>query len=169
MDAPGIAHVTFGLASLALGVGVFSLSKGTDAHRAVGALYVLSMFGLNVTVFLIYRVFGGFGAFHVLSLITLALLLAGFGTVLLQRPHKTWLHYHYYFMSWSYVGLLAATATELTVRVMKWPFAVAVLVPTIAVTVVGGGLVQLLKRPTLRRLAGGRQSHKRMEPTRSGA
>ena len=167
MDAPGIAHVAFGLASLVLGISVFSRRKGTNLHRAIGALYVFSMFGLNVTALLIYRVFGGFGAFHVLSLINLALLLAGFGTVLLQRPHKRWLRCHYYLMGWSYVGLLAATATEITVRVVGWPFALAVAAPTIGVTVLGGALVQFLERPTMRRL-GGRRSNKRMEPARSG-
>jgi uncharacterized membrane protein len=71
MDAPGMAHVAFGLASLGLGLGVFSSAKGTNLHRAVWALNVFSMFGLNVTALLIYRVFGRFGAFHVLSLINL--------------------------------------------------------------------------------------------------
>jgi len=168
MDVSGFVHVTFGLASLVLGVGVFSLSKGTDLHRAVGALYVFSMFGLNLTALLIYRVFAGFGVFHVLSLINLAILLAGFGTVLLQRPRKTWLRYHYYFMAWSYVGLLAATGTEITVRVVHWSFAPAVAAPTIAVTVFGGALVQFLERRTILRL-GGRRSNKRMEPSRDGS
>ena len=152
MGAPETAHVAFGLASLALGVGVFSLPKGQNVHRAVGALYVLSMVGLNVTALAIYRVFGGFGVFHVLALINLALLLAGFGAVLLQGPHNTGLDYHYYFMCWSYVGLVAATATEVTVRVVKWPLAFAVLVPTISVTILGGSLVQFLKRRTMLRV-----------------
>ena len=169
MDAPGFALVTFGLASLVLGVGVFSLSKGTDLHRAVGALYVFSMFGLNVTAMLIYRVFGGFGVFHVVSLINVALLLAGFGTVLLQRPRKRWLKYHYYFMGWSYVGLLAATGTEITVRVVHWSFVLAVAAPTIAVTLLGGAVVRVLERRTMRRLGSSPPSHKRTEPTRIGS
>jgi uncharacterized membrane protein len=152
MNAPGLAHVTFGIASLVFGAGVFSLSKGTDLHRAVGALYVFSMFGLNMTALLIYRLFGGFDVFHVLSLINLATVLTGFGTALLQRPRKNWLKCHYYFMGWSYVGLLAATATEITVRVVHWSFASAVAAPTIAVTFVGGALVVLLERRTIRRL-----------------
>jgi len=108
----GVAHVSCGFASLVLGAGVFSLGKGTDLHRAVGALYVLSMFGLNLTAMLIYNLFGGVGVFHVISLINLAILLAGFFTVLLQRPRKRWLHNHYYLMGWSYVGLWAALAAR---------------------------------------------------------
>lgn len=169
MDAPGLAHVTFGFSSIVLGVGVFSLSKGTDLHRAIGAAYVFCMFGLNLTALLIYRVFAGFGAFHVLALINLSILLAGFGTVLLQRPARRWLRYHYYFMGWSYVGLLAATATEIAVRVVHWPFVLAVAVPSIAVAFFGGALVQFLERRTIRRLGSDWRSHKRMTPTRGGA
>lgn len=101
MGAPGVTHVAFGLASLVLGAGVFSLNKGTNLHRGIGALYVLSMFGLNLTAFLIYRMFGAFGVFHVLSVINLVLLLAGFGVVLLQLPHRSWLKIHYFLMGWS--------------------------------------------------------------------
>ena len=156
MDATGLAHVTFGVASLVLGVGVFSLAKGTALHRAVGALYVFSMFGLHVTALLIYRVFGGFGVFHVISLINVGILMAGFGAVLLQYPHKHWLTYHYYFMGWSYVGLLAATGAEIAVRVVHWSFTLAVAAPTIVVTLLGGALVQVLRRRALRQLGSGR-------------
>jgi len=151
MDASGIAHVTFGFASLVLGAGIFSLPKGTDLHRTVGALYVLSLFGLNVTALLIYRVFGGFGVFHVLSLVNLAGVLIGFGAVLLKRPREAWLRYHYFFMGWSYVGLWAATGSEITTRVPGWSFGVAVAVPTVVVTVLGGAWVQLRQRRTLAR------------------
>jgi uncharacterized membrane protein len=157
MHASGIAHVILGFTSLVLGVGIFCLTKGTDLHRAVGALYVLSMFGLNVTALTIYRIFGGFGVFHVLSLINVVLLLAGFGAVLLQRPRKKWLRYHYYFMGWSYVGLWAATVSEVTTRVLGWSFVMAVAAPTIAVTLMGGAWVQLRQRRTLARFTGGRQ------------
>src|SRR5262245_23258624 len=130
---------------------------------------MFSMFGLNLTALLIYRLFGGFGVFHVLSLVNLAILLGGFGTVLLQRPHTSWLRYHYYLMGWSYVGLLAATVTEITVRVVHWSFALAVTAPTIAVVVFGGALVQLLERRTISRLGSKRRSNKRMEPPRAGS
>ena len=156
MDASGITHITFGFASLVLGVGIFSSAKGTDLHRVLGALYVLSMFGLNLTALLIYHIFGRFGVFHVLALINLGLVLAGFGTVLLKRPRERWLRNHYYFMGWSYVGLWAATMTEITVRVVGWSLGVAVAVPTIAVTVLGGAWVQLRQRRTLARVKSGR-------------
>jgi uncharacterized membrane protein len=154
MDAPGIAHVGFGLASLVLGVGIFSSRKGTDAHRVVGATYVLSMVGLNVTALLIYRMFGGFGVFHVLALINLTLLLAGFFTVLVKRPRENWLRYHYYLMGWAYVGLWAATATEFMVRIVGWSAGVGTVVPTGVVVFLGGALVQLRERRTMTKMGG---------------
>jgi predicted membrane channel-forming protein YqfA (hemolysin III family) len=121
----------------------------------VGALYVFSMVGLNLTALLIYRMFGGFDVFHVLALINLTLLLAGFFAVLVKRPRKRWLRYHYYLMGWSYVGLWAATATEIMVRIVGWSPGVGTVVPTVVVTVLGGGLVQLRERQTLKTVAGG--------------
>ena len=41
-------------------------------------------------------------------------------------------------MGWSHVGIWAATLTEITVQVLGWSFAVAVVVPTITVTMLGG-------------------------------
>jgi len=116
------------------------------------------MFGLNLTAMLIYNLFGGFGVFHVISLINLAILLAGFFTVLLQRPRKRWLHNHYYLMGWSYVGLWAAFATEITVRVVRWPLATAVTIPTVLVILLGGAFVRLREQHTMRNLRPARPS-----------
>lgn len=150
MDASGTAHVSFGFASLILGAGIFSLAKGTDLHRFVGMLYVLAMFGLNLTALLIYRMFGRFGVFHVLALSSLTVVLAGLFTVVLRRPRNRWLRNHYYLMGWSYVGLWAAFATEIMVRVVRWPLVAAVAVPTILVVLMGGGLVRILEQQTMR-------------------
>lgn len=152
MAPAAIAHVAFAFGSLVLGAGIFTLAKGTDLHRVVGVLYVLSMFGLNLTALLIYRLFGGFGVFHVLALISLATILAGLFTVMLQRPRKRWLRNHYAFMGWSYVGLWAAFASEIMVRVVRWPLAAAVALPTVLVVVLGGALVRLLEQRTLKNL-----------------
>ncbi len=72
-----LAHAGFSVASLLLGVGVFRLAKGTELHRVVGVAYVLSLFAVNVTALTIYRIFGRFGVFHALSVVNLAILLAG--------------------------------------------------------------------------------------------
>ena len=153
MDASGIAHVAFGFSSLVLGIGNFSLSKGTDLHRLVGVSYVLSTFGLNLTSLLIYKRPGGFGVFHILAFINLAILLGGFFTVFLRRPRKQWLRYHYYLMCWSYVGLWAITVAEVMVRVVRLRLSVAMAVPTVMVMLLGGTLIWRRERQALAHLA----------------
>ncbi len=152
MQAAGLAHAGFSVASLLLGVGVFRLAKGTELHRVVGVAYVLSLFAVNVTALTIYRIFGRFGVFHALSVVNLAILLAGFGAAFLKRPRGAWLQYHYYFMGWSYVGLCAAAGAELAVRIPGVSFLAGVLVPTVVITVLGGARVQVSRRQTLARI-----------------
>jgi hypothetical protein len=45
MDAPGLAHVAFGFASLMLGLGVFCLSKGTAPAVAAPTIAVTVLGG----------------------------------------------------------------------------------------------------------------------------
>ena len=61
---------------------------------------------------------------------------------LLRNPRpRNWKHHHYYCIAWSYVGLIAAAATELVVRMglpatrgQAWAVSFAV---TIAATAIG--------------------------------
>jgi uncharacterized membrane protein len=106
------AHTFFGFASLAFGLSVFLMRKGTSRHKLIGKCYVGVMLGLNLTAFGIYKVFGGFGLFHWLAVLSLATLIPAYLAVLFRTKIKTWLSYHYEFMAWSYIGLLAATSNE---------------------------------------------------------
>jgi uncharacterized membrane protein len=112
----GLIHLL--TASLALIFGSFVLAdaKGTVFHRRVGYLYALSMLGLNVTAFMIYRLFGRFGVFHWTAVVSLVTLLAGMIPVILRRPAKHWLGLHFNFMYWSVFGLYAAFVAEMATR-----------------------------------------------------
>jgi uncharacterized membrane protein len=116
MGILGLIHVGFEMLALVFGLVIFCMTKGTQLHRCLGYLYVVSMLGLNVTALLIYRVFGAFGPFHVLALVSLASVVAGLVPACLKRPRGKWLRRHYEAICWSYVGLLAATAAEIAVR-----------------------------------------------------
>jgi hypothetical protein len=70
------------------------------------------MLGLNFTAFGIYKLFGGWGVFHWMAIASLIPLLAGYFSIL----HKN-ITAHYYFMCWSYIGLLCATISEIFVHV----------------------------------------------------
>jgi uncharacterized membrane protein len=117
MSPVAIAHVAFGVAALAFGTVNAVRPKGTASHRLIGHTYYLAMLGLNGTAFGIYDFFGSFGLFHWLAVLSLATTLAAMIPVLLRRPRTHWKVYHGYFMLYSYMGLLAATAAEIAVRV----------------------------------------------------
>lgn len=146
MSTAGLIHTSFAITALLLGGSVVAQRKGTRPHRALGQLYALSMLGVNVTAFMIYGLFGQFGPFHALAAVSLATLLAGLAPAVVRRPRGTWPHFHAHFMSWSYVGLVAAAAAEAAVRLpivraLGVGFAAAVLVPTLAVVALGGWII----------------------------
>lgn len=116
MGILGLIHVGFGMLALVLGLVIFRITKGTQLHRRLGYLYVASMLGLNVTALLIYRVFGTFGPFHVLAVISLVTVVGGLIPAYFKQPKEKWLRRHYEGICWSYVGLLAATSAEIAVR-----------------------------------------------------
>ncbi len=137
MVSLGQVHLVLALTALVSGAGVVGMRKGTGVHRLVGFVYALSMFGVLGTALLIYNLTGGFGPFHVLALISLVTIVFGLVHVLLRRPKDGWIEFHAYWMSWSYVGLLAATASETLTRVPATPFWWAVLAASTVVVGVG--------------------------------
>jgi uncharacterized membrane protein len=110
----GAAHVAAALAALMLGTIVVGAAKGTPFHRMIGAGYVAAMLVVNLSALAIYRLTGHFEAFHALALLSLAVLGRGIAAALIRRPG--WLSVHYQFMAWSYVGVLAATGSEIIIR-----------------------------------------------------
>lgn len=85
----------------------------------MGRFYFISMLGLNLTAFGIYKLFDGWGIFHWMAVVSLIPLLAGVYAI--RRKNIV---AHYYFMAWSYIGLLCATVSEIFVHV---PMAVQLL------------------------------------------
>jgi len=75
---------------------------------------------------------------------------------LLRRPPDRWLRNHYFGMGWSYVGLVAATAAEIAVRLplagqaTGGRFFAATFFASFAVVLVGGWLLLRLSRSALR-------------------
>lgn len=154
----GPIHVAFAIAALVIGLAVLLQPKGTGTHRLLGRGYAISMLGLNVTAFMLYRLFGYFGPFHVAALISLFTVIAGFVPARWRRPRGRWVEYHAYWMSWSYVGLLAAAASEATTRIPESPFWWMVVGSTLLV--VFGGMSVINRRvPTVLKGFGGSSGH----------
>lgn len=116
MSPLGTVHTVFAFLAIAAGAVVCLLPKGTRWHRTWGHVYATTMAGLLVTALFIYRLTGSFGPFHAFALVGGATLAMGLGTVLLRRPRGGWMEAHATWMSWSYVGLLAAFAAESLTR-----------------------------------------------------
>jgi len=116
----GLIHLIVSIFALVFGTWVLTTRKGTRAHRRIGYAYAGSMILLLATAFMIYRLFGTFGLFHVAAAVSGITLAGGMIPVILRRPKNSWLGFHFNFMYWSVFGLYAAfvaeTATRLPVR-----------------------------------------------------
>ena len=117
MSTLGWIHMIFGLVALAAGTAVILIRKGTRWHRTLGHLYLTNMLALNVSALAIYKLYGHFGPFHWMALASLLTLVAGMVPVFTRLPKGGWLELHAAFIMGSYVGLVAATAAEITSRI----------------------------------------------------
>lgn len=153
----GIFHLITAL--LAIGVGAVVLlvrPKGTRLHRQLGLVYVAAMLALNVSALGIYRLLGTFGPFHAAAIISLISVLLGWRNARQAKASRLardkeargrWVEGHYYWMTWSYVGLLAAFASEAITRhpafhiLLGGPAAFGLAVGVATLLVVGVGAV----------------------------
>jgi len=120
--------------------------KGTRRHRWLGRMYLVSMLALNISALMIYEVFGGFGAFHWLALLSLTSILGGYLAAWRRLPG--WKAPHGYFMAGSYVGLVAASVAEVASRVPGWDFGLSVIISS-ALVILMGVLLMLKLLPRL--------------------
>jgi uncharacterized membrane protein len=157
---PTLGQLHFASALVALGAGALVLldRKGTRRHRRIGWTYAAAMLVLNGTALMIYRLTGSFGPFHVAALVSLATLIAGVVPARRRQP-ANWLEHHYFFMAYSYLGLLAAAVAETATRVPAIAafaggptpsFWAAVAVTSVLVFVIGGRVVKGRVERTLR-------------------
>ena len=132
----GWVHLALAFGALAVGAAVAIAEKGTPRHVLLGRTYGCLMLGVNGTAFMLFGLFGGLGPFHVAAFFSLLTVAAGWVPAR-SRLSRWWVERHAYFMSGSYVGLLAAAAAETLSRIPETPFWGMVIFATIAVTVVG--------------------------------
>lgn len=143
-----LLHIATALVAIATGLLMLLQVKGTRRHRRLGYVYVASMVTLNASSFFIFKLTGEFSPFHVAAFLSLATVIAGFLPAYWRRPAEGWLEVHFQFMAWSYIGLLAAAASEIAVRIPKSPFWWAVIVAS-AVIIMTGALILAHHRPKL--------------------
>ena len=134
-------HIGAAVSALIFGMCVLLTRKGTRLHKQWGYAYFINMLGLNISALFIYQLSGHFGPFHGAALASLLTLLAGFIPAYLRLPHGRWLEFHYEFMNWSYVGLIAAGVSEVATRLPSAPFWPAVVASMFVVFLSGGILI----------------------------
>ena len=103
-----IAHTLVSIVALLSGGVIFFFTKGTQRHRLIGRIYVVSMALCLISSFFIYNMFDGFGPFHVMSIISIVTISIGMFFPLFGRQIFGWPIHHYFWMSYSYVGLWMA-------------------------------------------------------------
>lgn len=118
----GLIHVIFAIISLISGTIVLFTTKGNRLHVKIGYVYVVAMLVMNFTGFGIYRLFGGFGIFHIMIFVSLFALFGGMYPVLFRNKVKNWYLQHVEVMSWSIVGLYAAFVAEVGTRLLPFQY-----------------------------------------------
>ncbi|QOI98335.1 MAG: DUF2306 domain-containing protein [Flammeovirgaceae bacterium] len=133
----GLIHLFSAIMALITGTVVLFSTKGTRSHRITGYWYVASMLILNGTAFGLYQLFGRFGPFHVAALVSMLTLLMGILPLINRQPSGKWLMRHLTWMYYSVIGLYAAFASEIIVRIPGLPFAAMVVTASVTITAVG--------------------------------
>ena len=162
----GTVHVVFAIAALILGATVACRPKGGRWHRTLGYFYAITLLSVNVSALSVYEDSAGVGPFHILAVVSLVTLISGFIPAFLRRPVSSWLDLHAYFMSWSYVGLVAAGVAQIATMSSSLPGWFAVGLPSILIVIIGGLLIHTRVPKILAALASGRrQPNKDLQPT----
>jgi uncharacterized membrane protein len=166
MNILGLLHTGTAIVALIAGAATLLTRKGTRRHRQIGWLYVASMILLNTSALFIYRLFGGFGPFHVGAIFSLVTVTVGVAAAVGARRHRMArdpvgrarrVEQHYFWMSFSYVGLLAAAVAETVTRLPALrpapeqgaAFGLAVALSSLVVILVGAASIRRRRTRTL--------------------
>lgn len=112
----GWIHSLACLVALAAGPFGFMTRKGSPRHVLIGRAYMVSMVVLNLTALGIYRL-GTFFFPHLLAIVTLILIAAGWSSARLIRRHVGWRYLHLSSMILSYYLLIGGGVNEVYLRV----------------------------------------------------
>lgn len=112
----GLIHLIFSIVAMILGTLILVKTKGSKSHKRIGYLYCISILGINITAFMLYHLFGKFGIFHWMAILSLATLFSGMIPMFIKKP-KSYISLHYNFMYWSVIGLYGAFMAETFVRI----------------------------------------------------
>jgi uncharacterized membrane protein len=116
LTLPGAIHMVLAATGIVVGLIQLLRSKGGSIHRALGYAFVYSMLIADGTVMLLFQFPGRFNILHIGAIANMLCIILAIVPVLRSPRPLNWKYQHYYFMSWSYAGLLSGGATQLVVR-----------------------------------------------------
>jgi uncharacterized membrane protein len=114
----GAIHTALAILCIIAGLIQFLRPKRGAGHRARGYFYVYGMLVADGTALLVYHFTGHFNLFHVGAIINFIFVVLAIVPLLRSPRPANWRLTHYYFISWSYVSLMSAAATEITARLL---------------------------------------------------
>jgi uncharacterized membrane protein len=116
LTVAGAIHTVLAILGIVVGLIQLLRPKGGPIHRALGYAFVYAMLIADGAAMLVFQFTGKFNILHIGAVVNFACIILAIVPVLRSPRPSNWKIQHYYWISWSYVGLLAATATELVVR-----------------------------------------------------
>ena len=109
-------HLVLAMFCIVVGLVQLLRPKRGAGHRARGYAFVYAMLVTDGTALLLYRFTGQFNVLHVGAIANLICIAMAIVPMLRNPRPKNWKYHHYYWIAWSYVGLISAGATQLVVR-----------------------------------------------------
>jgi uncharacterized membrane protein len=116
LTVPGAVHTVLAILGIVVGLMQFLRPKRGPTHRARGYAFVYAMLIADGAAMLIFQFTGRFNILHIGAIANMLCIILAIVPVLRSPRPSNWKSQHYHWMSWSYVGLIAAAATELVVR-----------------------------------------------------
>lgn len=118
----GWFHLVVALLAMLAGAYILITPKGSKRHKQIGYIYLTSMTLVCGSALGIYNLTGKFGVFHILALVGFVTLIAGMIPLFLKNIRREYKVFHLWFTYYSVLGLYAAFASELSVRIPEKPF-----------------------------------------------
>ncbi len=133
----GTIHLASSLLSMLTGGFVLVRPKGSKSHKQMGYLYLSGMLIVNLSALGIYRLTGAFGMFHAAALLGFLTMAGGMIPLFVPGLSRQTRGMRLWFMYYSVLGLYAAFAAEVCVRIPGAPFYPMVGVATMVIFVAG--------------------------------
>jgi uncharacterized membrane protein len=141
----GAIHTALACVVIVFGAVQLLRRKGDGTHRAVGYGYVYALLVADGAAMLVFQFTGRLNILHFGVVTNIVCIALGLWPVLRTPRPANWRVTHYMWMSWSYVGVLAAAATEVVVRGVSlryWATWATTMAVTAAVTASGYILIE---------------------------